>query len=105
MTTDGGPDTFNGVPDWVYEEEIIEGRHTTWFSPDGEYIAFLSFDETGVETFTVPYYMNNRAIPPLYPRELKIRYPKVGSTNPRVKARVFKVSNPKEIFEVPSTLR
>jgi dipeptidyl-peptidase-4 len=49
----------------------------------------------------VPYYMNNKKIAPLYPRELKIRYPKVGSTNPRVKARVIKVSNPKEIIEVP----
>lgn len=84
ITDNGGPDTFNGVPDWVYEEEIFGDRYTLWYSPDGEYIAYLSFDETGVETFTVPYYMDNQKIAPSYPRDLDIRYPKVGTKNPTV---------------------
>jgi dipeptidyl aminopeptidase len=25
VTTDGSPTTFNGVPDWVYEEEVSTG--------------------------------------------------------------------------------
>lgn len=84
ITTDGGPDMFHGVPDWVYEEEIFGGRSTLWFSPDGEYLAYLSFNETGVETFTIPYYMDGQDVAPLYPRELHLRYPKVGTTNPTV---------------------
>lgn len=48
ITKDGGPDVFNAIPDWVYEEEIFGDRSTLWFSPDGEELAFLRFDETGV---------------------------------------------------------
>lgn len=55
ITEDGGPDKFNGVPDWVYEEEIFGGRSTLWFSPDAKYVAFLSANETGVGTFRIPY--------------------------------------------------
>ncbi|KAJ1328044.1 dipeptidyl aminopeptidase B [Microdochium nivale] len=84
LTADGGPDMFHGVPDWVYEEEMFFTRNTFWFSPDGQALAFLSFNETGVETFTIPYYMDNQAIAPVYPKELDLRYPKVGTTNPTV---------------------
>ncbi|KAF3196805.1 diacylglycerol pyrophosphate phosphatase [Orbilia oligospora] len=93
ITRDGGPDTFNGVPDWVYEEEIFGDRKTLWWSPDGEYVAYLRFDETGVETFRVPYYMNNQKIAPAYPRELELRYPKVGTTNPTVTFHLLEVSS------------
>ncbi|KAK3313187.1 dipeptidyl peptidase IV N-terminal region-domain-containing protein [Apodospora peruviana] len=84
ITTNGGPDMFNAVPDWVYEEEIFGTTSTLWYSPDGKYIAFLNFDETGVETFTIPYYMDNQNLAPPYPRELDLRYPKVGTKNPTV---------------------
>ncbi|KAK2798196.1 diacylglycerol pyrophosphate phosphatase [Onygenales sp. PD_10] len=84
ITDDGGPNTFNGVPDWVYEEEIYGDRYALWFSPDGKSLAFLRFDETGVPTYTVPYYMDNQEFAPPYPRELEIRYPKVSETNPTV---------------------
>ena len=53
-------------------------------SPDAQFMAFLSFNETGVGTFTIPYYMNDSTIAPPYPRELELRYPKVGTTNPTV---------------------
>ncbi|KAK4137116.1 hypothetical protein BT67DRAFT_372326 [Trichocladium antarcticum] len=84
ITNNGGPDMFNAVPDWVYEEEILGSNAALWYSPDGEYIAFLSFNETGVETFTIPYYMDNQKTAPSYPRELELRYPKVGTKNPTV---------------------
>jgi dipeptidyl aminopeptidase/acylaminoacyl peptidase len=92
ITTNGGPDMFNGVPDWVYEEEVFGSNYALWYSPDGAYLAFLSFNETGVETFTVPYYMNNQPVPPPYPRELKLRYPKVGTKNPTVALRLLDVA-------------
>lgn len=89
ITSDGSPDMFHAVPDWVYEEEIFGGRKTLWFSPDGLVVAFLSFDETGVSRFTVPYFMgqpgSKTGVPaPVYPWELNLRYPKVGTTNPTV---------------------
>lgn len=93
ITEDGGPDLFHGVPDWVYEEEIYGTRGTLWFSPDGEFIAFLSFNETGVGTFTIPYYMDGQEVAPPYPHELDLRYPKVGTTNPTVAFSLLEVDS------------
>ncbi|KAL0569669.1 Dipeptidyl peptidase 4 [Marasmius crinis-equi] len=94
ITDDGTPDIFNAIPDWVYEEEIFGDRFTLWFSPDGEYLAFLRFNETGVETYTVQYYMDRPAstLAPSYPSELPIRYPKVGTKNPTVEFWLLHVS-------------
>lgn len=100
ITDDGSPDIFNGVPDWVYEEEIFGGRSTLWFSPDGECLAFLRFNETAVETYTVPYYMNNQDVAPPYPNELEIRYPKVSTPNPTVQFRLLNLAS-NDVTEVP----
>lgn len=72
-----------------------------WFSPDGEYLAFLRFNETGVPTYTVPYYMASQSKAPPYPAELDIRYPKVGETNPTATFHLLQLTNlsagPKQI--------
>lgn len=91
-TFNGGPNMFNGVPDWVYEEEILGDRFALWFSPDAQYIAFLSFNETDVGTFRIPYYMHDQPVAPPYPNELELRYPKVGTTNPTVEFNVLAMS-------------
>ena len=93
VTFNGGPDMFNGVPDWVYEEEILGDRYALWFSPDGQYMAFLSFNETGVGTFRIPYYMDDQPVAPPYPNELELRYPKVGTTNPTVEFNVLDMAS------------
>ncbi|CAJ2505761.1 Uu.00g131550.m01.CDS01 [Anthostomella pinea] len=104
-TDDGSLDMFNGVPDWVYEEEIFGSRSAIWFSPDGEVLTYLSFNETGVETFTVQYFMDNMEIAPVYPDNLELRYPKVGTKNPTVAMTLLmieseeKVSVPMDAFE------
>jgi dipeptidyl-peptidase-4 len=104
ITKDGGENVFNGIPDWVYEEEVFGDRYTLWFSPDGEYLAFLRFNETGVPTYTVPYYMNGTTTAPKYPEELKIRYPKVGETNPTVTFNLLSLTDSSSgVQEVPIT--
>lgn len=101
ITETGGPDYFNAIPDWVYEEEIFGDRYTLWFSPDGAKIAFLSFNETGVETFRIPYYIDDDAeYVPVYPRELELRYPKVGTKNPTVGFNLLDVASG-EVTTVP----
>lgn len=110
VTQDGNEDMFHAVPDWVYEEEIFGSRSTFWWSPDAQYIAFLSFNETGVETFTIPYYMDSSEVAPPYPRELELRYPKVGSINPRVEFNILDLSTmeyeniPIDAFEPNNTV-
>ncbi|KAI0505217.1 dipeptidyl peptidase IV N-terminal region-domain-containing protein [Xylaria bambusicola] len=99
ITDDGSPDMFNGVPDWVYEEEIFGSRSALWWSPDGQKLAYLGFNETGVETFTVPYFMDNMKIAPVYPNNLDLRYPKVGTKNPTVSLTLLSVEgNEKQVI-------
>ncbi|ODA77301.1 hypothetical protein RJ55_06928 [Drechmeria coniospora] len=100
LTSDGDPDLYHGVPDWVYEEEILSSRSALWFSPDGASIAFLSFNETGVGTSTVPRYTDrkHRALP--YPAETRLRYPKAGTRNPTVGLSIIDVSS-KKLSNVP----
>ncbi|KAI0873407.1 dipeptidyl peptidase IV N-terminal region-domain-containing protein [Hypoxylon argillaceum] len=93
ITNDGSPDQFNGVPDWVYEEEIFGSRSALWWSPDGQKLAYLGFNETGVDTFTVPYFMNNMEIAPVYPKNLDLRYPKVGTKNPTVSLTLLSIGS------------
>jgi dipeptidyl-peptidase-4 len=78
----------------VYEEEIFGDRYTMWYSPDGTKIAFLTFNETGVGNFRIPYYIQDGAeYPPVYPRELELRYPKVGTKNPVVGLNMLDVAS------------
>ncbi|XP_019867181.1 venom dipeptidyl peptidase 4 isoform X2 [Aethina tumida] len=81
ITTDGEPNiVYNGVPDWVYEEEVLASGSALWFSPDGNKIAFAQFSDKKVQDFTYIIYGND-----LYPKPVTIKYPKVGTINPTVK--------------------
>ncbi|KAM3510117.1 hypothetical protein MY11210_006034 [Beauveria gryllotalpidicola] len=93
ITTDGGPEQFNGVADWVYQEDVLEAAEALWYSPDGKFIAYLSLNDTGVGTYTIPYFMNGKEFAPAYPKELKVRYPKAGTTNPRVSLHLLNVES------------
>ncbi|SCV67402.1 BQ2448_5013 [Microbotryum intermedium] len=96
VTVSGSPTTFNGVPDWVYEEEIFGSDSASWWSPDGSKLAFLSFDEQRVPEFSFPVY-NPAAWGPgggvPYPTETVMRYPKPGYANPLVTIHVFDLAS------------
>ncbi|GAO18360.1 uncharacterized protein UV8b_06722 [Ustilaginoidea virens] len=108
ITQDGGPEYFYGIPDWVYEEEVFSGRSATWWSKDGNYLAFLRTNETAVPEYAVEYYLQRpsgeRPAPgeEAYPDVRKIKYPKPGAHNPVVdilyhdvsKGGVFSVTAP-----------
>ena len=47
---------FNGVCDWVYEEEVISDTRALWFSPDSNYITWIEFNDTAVETMPLQVY-------------------------------------------------
>lgn len=108
ITTDGGADLFYGVPDWVYEEEVFASNKATWWSQDGEYIAFLRTNETRVPTYPVQYFVSrpsgDRPGPGLenYPETRDIKYPKAGAPNPIVHLQFYDVKK-REVFAVPIT--
>ena len=95
MTTTGNASLFNGVPDWVYEEEVFSSDYVLWWSPDSSKLAFLSLDETAVPEFSFPIYNptdNNSAVVP-YTHDVVMKYPKPGYPNPLVTVHVFDVKS------------
>lgn len=94
VTRDGGVECFNGVPDWVYEEEVIGDRIATWWSEDGKHLAFLRTNETAVPDYPLQYFVTGKATDwegGRYPEESKIKYPKAGAHNPVVEVRFYDV--------------
>ncbi len=79
LTTDGTDMILNGVSDWVYDEEFRLGEAFHW-SPDGQRIAYLQFDQHDVPEYTLINYTDG-----LYPLILKYPYPKAGQTNSAVR--------------------
>lgn len=84
VTQDGKTNAIiNGMCDWVYEEEFSFTRAFEW-SPDGNKLAFLRFDESKVPEFIMPVYEDGS-----HPRYEKFKYPKVGDTNASVSLKIY----------------
>lgn len=99
FTDDGSESIFNGKPDWVYEEEVFASDIVLWWSPQGDKITFLKFNDTLVPEFTIPYYVQDGHEE--YPELVSIKYPKPGYPNPTVELVVAHVSE--EDFAVQSS--
>lgn len=83
ITTDGANNKIiNGASDWVYEEEFAIDKCFFW-SPDGNKIAFMRFDESGVKEYSFDNYGT------LYPEAYKYKYPKAGEDNSVVTVNIF----------------
>ena len=68
VTTSGRPGVvFNGVADWVYEEEVLSDTRALWFSPDGDRIAWIEFNDTAVDVMPLQIYGQ--------PGRLEFQYP------------------------------
>lgn len=73
ITDDGIPGVeYNGIPDWVYEEEVLSTDAAVWISPSGKHLAYARFNDTEVKEAVYDIYGND-----LYPQEVHLRYPKV----------------------------
>lgn len=91
VTNDGAANVFNGVPDWVYEEEVFSSNFALWWSPDSKRIAYLRFDETSVPEYKFPIYVNDGYDADSYPDEVVMKYPKAGFDNPIVTTHVYSI--------------
>lgn len=88
VTTDGKiNEIINGASDWVYEEEFELIRAFEW-SPDGQKIAFLRFDESQVPEVTLDLYTGGP-----YPVEETFKYPKVGEKNSVVTSWIYDLAS------------
>jgi len=85
----------NGTPDWVYEEEFEFNRAFAW-SPDGNFLAYIKFNESEVKMFNMtkfeglnPQVKENA----LYPENYTYKYPKAGEKNSSVEVFVYNVED------------
>ncbi len=86
LTNDGSDLILNGWASWVYYEEILgrRSRHKAfWWSPDGNMIAYLRFDDSPVPEFLL---FNSEGDHGTIERT---RYPQPGDPNPLVKLGVI----------------
>ena len=90
-TTD--PFIFNGVADWLYEEEFGETSLYA-FSPDSKQIAFVRLDERNVPVHYWEDYLKGQ-----YPVKDSLYYTKAGAPNAKAKVCVFDIRY-KQIREV-----
>jgi len=94
VTNDGEINSvINGVTDWVYEEEFSFVKAFKW-NPTGEKIAFLKFDESDVQEFSMDLFGKD-----LYPTQQVFKYPKAGEANSNVSLHMYDVSS-KKVEEV-----
>ncbi|CAI5762576.1 inactive dipeptidyl peptidase 10 isoform X1 [Podarcis lilfordi] len=86
---------FNGIADWLYEEELLHSHITHWWSPDGERLAFLMINDSLVPNMVIPRFTGF-----LYPRGKQYPYPKAGEMNPTVKLYVVNLYGPTHTLEL-----
>uniref|UniRef100_A0A8C4MXW2 Fibroblast activation protein alpha n=1 Tax=Equus asinus asinus TaxID=83772 RepID=A0A8C4MXW2_EQUAS len=80
---------FNGVPDWVYEEEMLATKYALWWSPNGKFLAYAEFNDTEIPVIAYSYYGDEQ-----YPRTINIPYPKAGAKNPVVRVFIIDATYP-----------
>ncbi|EPY53276.1 dipeptidyl peptidase [Schizosaccharomyces cryophilus OY26] len=87
LTVDGSESVFNGLSDWIYEEEVLSSPSTIWWSPDARKLAFLRLNESATPVYQFPLYTTESDTSSYefnYNRNIQIKYPKVGQPNPTV---------------------
>uniref|UniRef100_A0A672T4K4 Dipeptidyl aminopeptidase-like protein 6 n=1 Tax=Sinocyclocheilus grahami TaxID=75366 RepID=A0A672T4K4_SINGR len=80
---------FNGLADWLYEEEIFQSHIAHWWSPDGLRLAYATINDTLVPKMEIPMFTNA-----LYPSGQEYRYPKAGEENPDIYLSVVSLNGP-----------
>lgn len=91
----------NGLPDSLYRGNIFsqdeqgEQVATVWWSPDGRYLAYLSFDDAKVTPIPIEYYdsylheTSNNNNPKIHYES----YPRAGGINPLVSVHIVDLSS------------
>ncbi|MCC7065530.1 MAG: S9 family peptidase [Planctomycetes bacterium] len=96
VTTDGGPELFHGMLDWVYQEEIY-GRGNFqghWWNPNGGQLAFLSLDESAVREFTIVDHVPHGFLDTERTVATEVsNYPKSGDPNPFARMSIARIAD------------
>ncbi|XP_049904675.1 dipeptidyl peptidase 4 [Epinephelus moara] len=86
---------LNGIPDWVYEEEVFASNGAIWWSSTGKYLTYAEFNDTDVHKVEFSWYGSEQ-----YPETVAVPYPKAGSPLTKVKLYVVDTTNPSRRTQV-----
>eukprot|EP00064_Thunnus_orientalis_P013089 superscaffoldBa00002088_g13126 len=86
---------LNGIPDWVYEEEVYASNGAIWWSSTGRFLAYAEFNDTEVQKVEFSWYGSEQ-----YPQTVAVPYPKAGSSLTKVKLFVVDTTNPSHRTQV-----
>ncbi|XP_013386097.1 inactive dipeptidyl peptidase 10 isoform X2 [Lingula anatina] len=103
LTHDGAPNLiYNGIPDWLYEEEILRSNKAHWWSPGGTYIVYAAINDSNVPVYHYPVFGGGSN---LYGDINGIPYPKAGdlnsNNNPTFKLKAIELSTQKTEELIP----
>ncbi|XP_041972350.1 inactive dipeptidyl peptidase 10 isoform X2 [Aricia agestis] len=99
ITSNGVPGViFNGVPDFLYETEVLRLDRALWFSADGQALMYVTYNDSLVQQHKYPWYGLDQQEPPAYPAIRTLRYPKVNTNNPVATVYVVSLKTPKFLF-------
>ncbi|KAM9553688.1 A-type potassium channel modulatory protein DPP6-like isoform 2-T3 [Salvelinus alpinus] len=86
---------FNGLSDWLYEEEIFQTHIAHWWSPDGARLAYATINDTMVPRMEIPMFTGTT-----YPTGREYHYPKAGEENPVISLYVVNLNGPLHTIEM-----
>ncbi|XP_034092391.1 dipeptidyl aminopeptidase-like protein 6 isoform X3 [Gymnodraco acuticeps] len=86
---------FNGLSDWLYEEEILQSQIAHWWSPDGARLAYATINDTLVPRMELPMFTGSP-----YPIGKEYHYPKAGEENPVITLYVVNLNGPLHTIEM-----
>ena len=89
VTTDTNIEIFNGIADWLYEEEFGITRLFA-FSPDSKMVAFVRLNETQVPSFKWQTMLGS-GVQGSYPELHSLRYPRAGEQNAKASVCVYDI--------------
>ncbi|XP_030741482.1 dipeptidyl aminopeptidase-like protein 6 [Echinops telfairi] len=86
---------YNGLSDWLYEEEILKTHIAHWWSPDGTRLAYATINDTRVPLMELSTYTGS-----VYPTVKPYHYPKAGCENPSISLHVIGLNGPTHDLEM-----
>lgn len=95
----------NGLPDGLYRQNIFSepNEATLWWSNDGRYLSYLSFDDAQVEPTPIEYYDSYLIESNNNPKIHYEPYPRAGGVNPRVSVHVVDLLTSVNSDDIEST--
>ena len=94
LTDDGSDLIFNGIGDWVNEEEFFLRAGFKW-SPDSKHISYWQFDTDGVRTF---YMIKNTD--DIYSQVIPLQYPKPGTMASATRIGIVDIDTAKTVWVI-----